>query len=65
METIPQVLANLRNNSLDCIMQNVARGLDPENYKLFQQSKVIGQNILELMLVMECLIPVCHLEQMT
>ena len=61
--TVPQVPANLRNNSLDCVAQYVACGLDPERCKIFLQSHVIGHT--ELMWVLACLIPVGQLERMT
>ena len=61
--TVPQVPSNLRNNSLDCVAQYVACGLDPERCKIFLQSHVIGHT--ELMWVLACLIPVGQLERMT
>jgi tryptophanyl-tRNA synthetase len=61
--TMPYVPADLRRNTLDCVAQYVACGLDPALCKIFLQSQVIGHT--ELMWVLGCLTPIGQLERMT
>lgn len=61
--TVPQVAAELRKNSLDCVAQYIACGLDPAKCNIFLQSHVIGHT--ELMWVLSCLTPIGQLERMT
>ena len=61
--TVPQVASELRNNSLDCVAQYIACGLDPSKCNIFLQSHVIGHT--ELMWVLSCLTPIGQLERMT
>ncbi|MDR3144065.1 MAG: tryptophan--tRNA ligase [Puniceicoccales bacterium] len=61
--TMPHVPAELRKNTLDCVAQYIACGLDPRECKIFLQSQVIGHT--ELMWVLGCLTPIGHLERMT
>jgi len=53
----------LRNNTLDCVAQYVACGLDPEKCTIFLQSMVAGHT--ELAWILGCLAPLGQLERMT
>ncbi|MDE6432177.1 MAG: tryptophan--tRNA ligase [Opitutales bacterium] len=61
--TMPYVPADLRKNTLDCVAQYIACGLDPTRCKIFLQSQIIGHT--ELMWVLGCLTPIGQLERMT
>lgn len=61
--TMPYVPATLRKNTLDCVAQYIACGLDPARCKIFLQSQIIGHT--ELMWVLGCLTPIGQLERMT
>ncbi len=61
--TVPYVPAELRQNTLDCLRQYIACGLDPEKCHLFLQSHVIGH--AELAWVLGCITPLGKLERMT
>ena len=61
--TMPYKPADLRKNSLDCLAQYIACGLDPEKCNLFLQSHVIGH--AELAWLLGCLCPLGRLERMT
>ncbi|MDR1595788.1 MAG: tryptophan--tRNA ligase [Puniceicoccales bacterium] len=61
--TMPYVPAELRKNSLECVAQYIACGLDPDRCKIFLQSQVVGHT--ELMWVLGCLTPIGQLERMT
>jgi tryptophanyl-tRNA synthetase len=53
----------LRKNTLDCIAQYVACGLEPEKCTIFLQSQVTGHT--ELAWILGCLAPLGQLERMT
>jgi len=59
-KTIP---AELRRNSLSCLAQYIASGMDPERSRLFIQSHVIGH--AELAWVLGCQTPIGDLQRMT
>lgn len=61
--TLPYTPADLRANSLDCLAQYIACGLDPERSHLFLQSHVTGHT--ELAWLLGCLCPLGKLERMT
>ncbi|MDR1413844.1 MAG: tryptophan--tRNA ligase [Puniceicoccales bacterium] len=61
--TMPHIPAELRKNTLDCVAQYIACGLDPKRCKIFLQSQVIGHT--ELMWVLACITPIGQLERMT
>lgn len=61
--TMPYVPADLRRDSLDCLAQYIACGLDPEKCHIFLQSHVIGHT--ELAWILSCLTPLGRLERMT
>lgn len=61
--TVPQVPADLRNNTYSCLAQYIACGLDPQKSHLFAQSHVIGHT--ELAWILGCLCPLGQLERMT
>lgn len=61
--TMPYIPANLRKNTIDCVAQYIACGLDPERCKIFLQSQIIGHT--ELMWVLSCITPIGQLERMT
>lgn len=61
--TMPYVPAKLRANTLDCIAQYVACGLDPEKCGIFIQSQV-GIHA-DLAWILGCLCPLGQLERMT
>ena len=57
--TMPCVPAELRRNTLSCLAQYIACGLDPEKSHIFVQSHVIGH--AELAWVLSCLTPLGEL----
>ncbi|MDR2735861.1 MAG: tryptophan--tRNA ligase [Puniceicoccales bacterium] len=61
--TIPQNPTELRSNTLDCVAQYIACGLDPDRCKIFVQSQIIGHT--ELAWILGCLTPLGQLERMT
>lgn len=61
--TVSYLPADLRRNSLDCLAQYVACGLDPARCQMFLQSHVIGHT--ELAWLLGCLCPLGRLERMT
>ncbi|MDR2778690.1 MAG: tryptophan--tRNA ligase [Puniceicoccales bacterium] len=61
--TMPYVPAALRKNTLDCVAQYIACGLDPKRCKIFLQSHIIGHT--ELMWILGCITPIGQLERMT
>jgi tryptophanyl-tRNA synthetase len=61
--TVPHLPADLKKNTLDCVAQYVACGLNPEQCKIFIQSQIIGHS--ELMWILSCLTPIGQLERMT
>jgi tryptophanyl-tRNA synthetase len=61
--TMPCVPAELRSNTLSCLAQYIACGLDPEKSHIFVQSHVIGH--AELAWVLSCLTPLGELQRMT
>ncbi|MDR1366582.1 MAG: tryptophan--tRNA ligase [Puniceicoccales bacterium] len=60
--TIPQVPANLRNATLNCVAQYIACGLDPDRCTIFVQSHIVGHT--ELAWVLGCLTPLGQLYRM-
>ncbi|MDR2812260.1 MAG: tryptophan--tRNA ligase [Puniceicoccales bacterium] len=60
--TVPQIPANLRNATLNCVAQYVACGLNPERCTIFVQSHIIGHT--ELAWVLGCLTPLGQLHRM-
>lgn len=61
--TVPYKPADLRANTLDCVAQYIACGLDPLKCSIFIQSQVHGH--AELAWILGCLAPLGHLERMT
>jgi len=61
--TAKTVPADLRKNSLSCLAQYIACGMDPERSHLFIQSHVIGHT--ELAWVLGCQTPIGDLQRMT
>ncbi len=61
--TIKYTPAELRKNTLDCVAQYLACGLDPQKCSIFVQSHVIGHT--ELAWVLGCITPLGQLERMT
>ncbi|MEO0794166.1 MAG: tryptophan--tRNA ligase [Verrucomicrobiota bacterium] len=61
--TVPYVPADLRSDTLECIAQYIACGIDPEKANIFIQSHVIGHT--ELAWILGCLCPLGQLERMT
>lgn len=61
--TLPYQPAELRKNSLECVAQYIACGLDPEKCRIFLQSHVTGHT--ELAWVLGCLTPLGQLQRMT
>nr|ABZ08464.1 putative tRNA synthetases class I (W and Y) [uncultured marine microorganism HF4000_APKG3D20] len=61
--TVPCLPAELRSNTLNCLAQYIACGLDPEKSRMFVQSHVIGHT--ELAWVLACLTPLGELQRMT
>jgi tryptophanyl-tRNA synthetase len=60
--TVPQIPANLRQATLNCIAQYIACGLDPDRYTIFIQSHIIGHT--ELAWILGCLTPLGQLYRM-
>jgi len=61
--TVPYTPAQLRSDTLECIAQYIACGLDPEKANIFIQSHIIGHT--ELAWILGCLCPMGQLERMT
>lgn len=61
--TIPYDPTALKQNSLNCVAQYIACGLDPEKCHIFMQSHIIGHT--ELMWILSCITPIGQLERMT
>lgn len=61
--SVPQNPAQLRQDSLNCLAQCIACGLDPDKCHLFIQSHVVGHT--ELAWILGCLTSVGHLTRMT
>ena len=61
--TVPCLPAELRGNTLNCLAQYIACGLDPEKSRMFVQSHVVGHT--ELAWVLACLTPLGELQRMT
>jgi hypothetical protein len=61
--TVPYNPADLRKNTLDCVAQYVACGLDPEKCSIFVQSQ-IGLHS-ELAWILSCICPLGQLQRMT
>ena len=61
--TAKTVPADLRRNTLSCLAQYIACGMDPEKSHLFIQSHVIGH--AELAWVLGCQTPIGDLQRMT
>lgn len=61
--TTPYVPAELRQNTLSCLAQYIACGLDPEKATLFVQSHIVGHT--ELAWILGCLTPIGDLQRMT
>jgi tryptophanyl-tRNA synthetase len=61
--TVKYTPAELRKNTLSCIAQYIACGLDPERSSIFIQSHVTGHT--ELAWVLSCLTPIGELQRMT
>lgn len=61
--TVPCKAADLRKNSLDCVAQYVACGLNPEKCSIFMQSH-IGLHP-DLAWILSCMTPLGQLERMT
>ncbi|MDR1435509.1 MAG: tryptophan--tRNA ligase [Puniceicoccales bacterium] len=60
--TVPQIPANLRHGTLNCVAQYIACGLDPEKCTIFIQSQIIGHT--ELAWILGCLTPLGQLYRM-
>ncbi len=61
--TVKGIPAELRRNTLECIAQYIACGLDPEKAHLFVQSHIVGHT--ELAWVLGCMTPIGDLQRMT
>ena len=61
--TARTVPAALRKNSISCLAQYIACGMDPERSHLFLQSHVVGH--AELAWVLGCVTPIGDLQRMT
>ena len=61
--TVKYSPAELRKNTLSCVAQYIACGLDPERSKIFVQSHVIGYT--ELAWLLSCITPIGDLQRMT
>lgn len=61
--TVKYSPAELRKNTLSCVAQYIACGLDPERSDIFIQSHVIGHS--ELAWVLSCITPIGELQRMT
>ena len=53
----------MRQNTLSCVAQYIACGLDPEKSNIFVQSHVTGHT--ELAWVLSCITPLGELQRMT
>lgn len=61
--TVKYTPAELRKNTLSCVAQYIACGLDPERSNSFIQSHVIGHT--ELAWLLSCITPIGDLQRMT
>lgn len=61
--TVKYTPAELRKNTLSCVAQYIACGLDPERSNIFIQSHVIGHT--ELAWLLSCITPIGDLQRMT
>ena len=61
--TVKYTPAELRRNTLSCVAQYIACGLDPERSNIFIQSHVIGHT--ELAWLLSCITPIGDLQRMT
>ena len=61
--TVKYTPVELRKNTLSCVAQYIACGLDPERSNIFIQSHVIGHT--ELAWVLSCITPIGDLQRMT
>ena len=61
--TVKYSPTELRKNTLSCVAQYIACGLDPERSKIFVQSHVIGHT--ELAWLLSCITPIGDLQRMT
>lgn len=61
--TVKYTPADLRKNTLSCVAQYIACGLDPERSNIFIQSHVIGHT--ELAWLLSCITPIGDLQRMT
>jgi tryptophanyl-tRNA synthetase len=61
--TVPVKPTQLRDNTLNCIAQYIACGLDPAKCTIFLQSQVTGHT--ELAWILGCIAPIGQLERMT
>lgn len=61
--TVQYTPAELRRNTLSCVAQYIACGLDPERASIFIQSHVTGHT--ELAWLLSCMTPIGELQRMT
>lgn len=61
--TVKYTPAELRKNTLSCVAQYIACGLDPERSNIFIQSHVTGHT--ELAWLLSCITPIGDLQRMT
>lgn len=61
--TVDYTPADLRKNTLSCVAQYIACGLDPKKSNIFVQSHVTGHT--ELAWVLSCITPLGELQRMT
>jgi tryptophanyl-tRNA synthetase len=61
--TVKYTPADLRKNTLSCVAQYIACGLDPERSNIFIQSHVTGHT--ELAWLLSCITPIGDLQRMT
>lgn len=61
--TVKYKPADLRKNTLSCVAQYIACGLDPERSNIFIQSHVVGHS--ELAWLLSCITPIGDLQRMT
>ncbi|MGB0257706.1 MAG: tryptophan--tRNA ligase [Coraliomargarita sp.] len=61
--TVKYTPSDLRKNTLSCVAQYIACGLDPERANIFIQSHVIGHT--ELAWLLSCITPIGDLQRMT
>lgn len=61
--TVKYMPAELRKNTLSCVAQYIACGLDPERSNIFIQSHVVGHT--ELAWLLSCITPIGDLQRMT